>query len=134
MILLPISLQTMATTVSPRQHEQPVVATMYHFFYVVVTVFNFYFYWLCWLLYRHNIRVKMSGNKFQGHCIDNQVTPTTSVVSSRSSTKEANRRKRCERRIQWDVNNDNNMSLERTSKRRTIHHSVTSTDLTSIIL
>ncbi|XP_026808821.1 uncharacterized protein LOC113551026 [Rhopalosiphum maidis] len=75
----------------------------------------------------------MSGNKFQSHCIEDQVTPTTSMVSSRSSTKEANRRKRCERRIQWDVDNDNNMSLERASKRRTIHHSVTSTDLTKAI-
>ncbi|XP_025205599.1 uncharacterized protein LOC112601924 [Melanaphis sacchari] len=80
----------------------------------------------------------MSGNKFRDDSIDDQVTPITSTIfsqSSQSSSKVANRRKRCEQRIQWLVKNDksqkyNGEMIEEASIRPTIHHSITSTDLT----
>jgi len=84
-------------------------------------------------------RLKMSGNEFQS---DLQMTPTTYEVSSRSSTKEANRcNKRLARRIQWlgdDARKpqeyDNCGVKKQTSIRPTIHRSMASTDLTSNLI
>lgn len=80
----------------------------------------------------------MTENKIQGNYIDDQVTHTTSMVSSRSSNKVENRRRRGERRIllqslaKDDMGQKHNDEMSKhTSTRPTIRHSMKSTDLTS---
>ncbi|KAE9544971.1 hypothetical protein AGLY_000514 [Aphis glycines] len=80
----------------------------------------------------------MSDNKFRGNYIDDKVTLTTSMVSSRSSNKVENRKRKCERRIllQPLAKDDmgqkyNDEMTKHTLTRPTIRHSKASTDLTS---
>ncbi|XP_022175553.1 uncharacterized protein LOC111037336 [Myzus persicae] len=79
----------------------------------------------------------MNGNEFRSDCSENQLTPTTSMVSSRPSTRATNRSKRCAPRIRWldedeckSLRYDDGAITKQTSARPTIHRSVASTDLT----
>lgn len=84
----------------------------------------------------------MSDKQFRGNRTNDLVTPTTSMASTRSSTKVTNRSKRCTRRLQW-CNDDkicksqkygDGAVTEQTSARPTIHRSMASTDLTSNLI
>lgn len=80
----------------------------------------------------------MSENKFRGNYIDDKMNHTISMVSSRSSNKVENRRRKCERRIllQSHAKDDieqkyNDEITKHTLRRPTIRHSKASTNLTS---